>query len=590
MKILKLLNKKNFLFFLFFIIFVSTKSEANEPVDIWNIDKTKTVDENNVQNSSSTSEEIAEEILSVYDLNNLKENNNNNQVLLENNLENKITLYGLYDPDENNLSIDMWNKSEGNEIKNIFSKIFMKNLSNDALDILQIVLLTNANTPENNIRKDEFYNYQKKFLIKKKDFDLIKLFLEKNPDFYFRDDLVNYYTNHYLADANIEKTCEIFDSIGEVMLKDDYASKIKIYCLINSNKIDQALLIYDLKKEMGLKDDFFEKKIFKLIGFEQDSNQISDKNLLELHLSHRVVENFEYTPDENTSKEVWKYLASANLLEKVENIDLEDIDKINLIEKAVHESNYSENDLFNLYTRYQFNFNQLLDAKQNYKTLDNSSQRALIYQKMLLTLEINEKVYLARLLKNLFEADGLGNAFKYKLSEVLLSIDENELTSDLITFYKDHLVTKETTIKKIKFNNKIIHQSKLLNYFAEKKDISKIEKETNDLLKNILKDKKYIITTNDEILLESLKYDGVNILKKYLDRYSSTANIPPDIQLKINDRDLGLILLRIVEIIGEDKLENLGSETLNFILITLNQLDLDKIRNNIILKTLPIRV
>ena len=40
----------------------------------------------------------------------------------------------------------------------------------------------------------------------------------------------------------------------------------------------------------------------------------------------------------------------------------------------------------------------------------------------------------------------------------------------------------------IKFNNKIIHQSKLLNYFVEKKEISKIEKETNDLLKNILKD------------------------------------------------------------------------------------------------------
>ena len=209
---------------------------------------------------------------------------------------------------------------------------------------------------------------------------------------------------------------------------------------------------------------------------------------------------------------------------------------------------------------------------------------------MLLTLEINEKIYLARLLKNLFEADDLGNAFKNQLSEVLLLIDETELNSDLITFHRDNLITAETSIKKIKFNNKIIHQSKLLNYFAEKEDISKIEKETNDLLKNILKDKNYIITTNDEILLESLKYDGVNIQKKYSDRYSSTANIPPDIQLKINDRDLGLVLLRIVEIIGEDKLENLGSETLNFILITLNQLDLDSIRNNIILKTLPIRV
>ena len=60
--------------------------------------------------------------------------------------------------------------------------------------------------------------------------------------------------------------------------------------------------------------------------------------------------------------------------------------------------------------------------------------------------------------------------------------------------------------------------------------------------------------------------------------------------LKINNRELGLILLRIVEIIGEDKLENLGSDTLNFILISLNQLDLDKIRDIIILKTLPIRV
>ena len=49
-------------------------------------------------------------------------------------------------------------------------------------------------------------------------------------------------------------------------------------------------------------------------------------------------------------------------------------------------------------------------------------------------------------------------------------------------------------------------------------------------------------------------------------------------------------MLRIVEIIGEDNLENLGSETLNFILITLNQLDLDEIRDKIILKTLPMRV
>ena len=588
MKISKLLNKKNFLFFIFFIFFGN--SIANEPVDIWNIDKTKNETEQKSQNDSLVSEEISEETISIYDLNNQNKKNNQNQVLLENNLEDKISLYGLYDPDENNLSIEMWKKAEGEEIKKIFDKIFLQNLSKDALDILEIALLTNSNTPIKNITKEEFYNFQKNFLIKKNDLDLIKSFIEKNPNFYLKDDLINYYSNHYLGEANIEKSCEIFDYTKEVTLIDDYTSKLKIYCLINSNKIDQALLIYDLKKEVGFKDDFFEKKIFKVIGFEKESNEISDKNLLDLHLSHRIVENFEYIPNENTPKDVWKYLASANLLENVENINLEDIEKINLIEKAVHEGNYNEDDLFRLYKRYQFNFNQLLSAKDNYKTLDKSSQRALIYQKMLLTIEPNEKLYLARLLKNLFETDDLVNAFYDELSKILLSIDESKIRPDLVSFYNKNIINEDTVDRNIKFNNKIIHQSKLLNYFIEKKEISKIEKETDDILKSILKDKDYVITTNDEILLESLKYDGVKISKKYSDRYSSTVNIPPDIQAKINNRDLGLILLRIVEIIGEDKLENLGSETLNFILITLNQLDLDQIRDKIILKTLPIKV
>tara|TARA_Y100001970_G_C14200895_1_gene841013 strand:+ start:242 stop:2008 length:1767 start_codon:yes stop_codon:yes gene_type:complete len=588
MRISKLLNKKRLLLILFFLFF--SNSIANEPVDIWNIDKNKEELKQNSENILLDEEKITEENISVYNLNNQKNENDKNKVFSESNLENNLSLYGLYDPDQNNLTIEMWSESDGEEIKKIFEKIFSQNLSSDALDILEIVLLTNSNTPKKNITKKEFYNFQKKFLIKNNNMELIKSFIENNQNFYFIDELINYYANYYLAEANIEKTCELFDTIDEVTLNNDYSSKLKIYCLINAEKIDQALLIFDLKKELGFNDNFFEKKIFKLIGFEDESNQISDKNLLDLHLSHRVVENFKYIPSDKTSKDIWKYLASANLLEKVENIDLEDIENINLIEKAVHNGNYSEYDLFSLYTRFQFNFNQLLSAKENYKTLNNTSQRALIYQKMLLTIDPSEKLKLARLLKNLFEVDEIGDAFYIELSKILLTIDDTKISADLAKFYNENIINEETEIKKIKFNNKIIHQSKLLNYFVEKNDISKVEKETNDLLKNILKDKKYIITTNDEILLESLKYDGVKILKKYSDKYKSTVNIPPDIQSKINNRDLGLILLRIVEIIGEDKLEKLGSETLNFILITLNQLDLDTIRNKIILKTLPIRV
>ena len=587
MKISKLLNKKNYLIFLFFIFF--NISSANEPVDIWNIDKSKIESNQDDQSDTMVSSEESDQSISIYDLNNKTKNENQDIVLQENKIENRISLYGLYDPDENNLSIDMWKNSEGEEIKKILNKLNEQNLSKDAMDILEIALLTNSTPPKINIIREEFYNFQKNFLIKKNDFNLIKLFLEKNPNFEAKDDLINYYANNYLAEANIEKTCEIFDFVDEV--KDDYTSKLKIYCLINSNKIDKALLIFDLKKEMGFKDYFFEQKIFKLIGFDvENDDQISDKNLLELHLSHRTIENFDYIPNENTSNNIWKYLASSNLLEKVENINLEDIEKINLIEKATHERNYEESQLFNLYTRFQFSFNQLLSATDNYKSLDKSSQRALVYQRMLLTKEPIEKLKLAKLLKKLFEDDNLGDAFYSELSKTLSTIDSLKVTSDFTSFYDNNIINEETELKKIKFNNKIIHQSKLLNYFIDEKNNTKIEKETEDLLKNILKDKKYIITTNDEILLESLKYDGIKIKKKFTDKYTPNVNIPIDIQVKINNRELGLILLRLVEIIGEDQLEDLGTETLNFILISLNQLDLDQIRNKIILKTFPIRV
>ena len=166
MKISKLLNKKNFLFFLFLIFFNNTI--ANEPVDIWNIDKEKIEKENETESEISTSEEALEQTISVYDLNNQNNNNKKDQIFLEDNIEKKISLYGLYDPDENNLSIEMWNKSEGEEIKKIFDKIMEKNLSEDALDILEIALLTNSNTPVKNITKKEFYDLQKKIFNKKK--------------------------------------------------------------------------------------------------------------------------------------------------------------------------------------------------------------------------------------------------------------------------------------------------------------------------------------------------------------------------------------------------------------------------------------
>ena len=49
-------------------------------------------------------------------------------------------------------------------------------------------------------------------------------------------------------------------------------------------------------------------------------------------------------------------------------------------------------------------------------------------------------------------------------------------------------------------------------------------------------------------------------------------------------------MLRIVEVIGQDNINDLDIDTLYFIISTLNQLNIDPIRNKILLKVLPLKV
>jgi len=68
------------------------------------------------------------------------------------------------------------------------------------------------------------------------------------------------------------------------------------------------------------------------------------------------------------------------------------------------------------------------------------------------------------------------------------------------------------------------------------------------------------------------------------------SNIPTDIQLLLNNNEVGMVLLRFVEIIGEDDLKSLDPDTLYFMTSILNKLDLDSIRNNLILEVLPLKI
>ena len=279
------------------------------------------------------------------------------------------------------------------------------------------------------------------------------------------------------------------------------------------------------------------------------------------------------------------------MLDDIKNIDLEDQSKTKLIEKATHERNYREKDLYDLYKRFQFSINQLLSVKQSYKVLSSVEARALIYQGILITNETEPRLELVKILKDLFINEGIGNAFKDEMSRILKEINVDEIPANFRSFYDTYANEEKVELTKIKINNKVIHQSKLINHFRENISKKNIEKDLQEILKKIKKDKKYFVSTKDIILIESLKSDNIKYPKKYSNLYEiDESNMPSDIQDLINNDEKGLVLLRLAEVIGQDNLENIGPETLYFIISALNQLNIDPLRNRILLKVLPLKV
>ena len=584
MQILRLLSKK-FILFLFFLFFFCNIATSAEPVDIWNI-KTKNDDgKNNVTNTSTEEDEE----ISISD--NIK-NETTISITQETDLSLvKNYLIGLYDPDDNDLSINMWEFSDGEKILEIIKKIQKLNLSEDAKEIYNKVILTNSFPPKKNFSKEQFIKIKIDWLIKNGDLELIKDFVIKNNEEEIDPRLLKFYLDQNLSVADLENACKLFSFLKNSS-NDNYISKYKIYCLINDKKNELAQLHFDLLKEIGFKDNFFEEKFNFIMRYsEKNDPKISEKNLLDFHLSHLTSNDFKYEPKENTSQIIWKYLSSFNLLENLDKIDLEDGEKIISIEKATHDGNYLEKDLLNLYTRYKFSIHQLISVLDSYKMLSGYEGRALLYQGFLISKDTESKIKLLKILKEQFNKNKIGNAFSNELVNILEKLNEEEIPSNYNDFYNYHLADKKNSNKKIKFNNKIIHQSSLLNYFSNDMDSEKVEKELEKILKKKKKNKKYYFSTRDIIVIESLISDGIEVSDKYSSLFElHQSNIPTDIEVMLNDGEMAMILLRLVEIIGEDDLINLGSESLYFIISTLNKLNIDKIRNSIILKVLPLKV
>ena len=590
MKNLKLLNKKYLSVILFYLIF-EFAAQSQEPIDIWSIKENETAKE--VSASASVSIDIEEKKDSqgnIYEMQSKKKNEldiEESQTLTSK----EIKIVGLYDPAENGLDINMWSNSNGAEVINIFKRIKKINLSKDAAQILDILLLTNAYFPEKNISRKQFLEIKSSWLIKNSNYELIENYLLDNQIINENPKLTKHLVDYYLSQSDIKKACEIFFNIKD-SIKDEYLSKFNIYCLINNNKNEEAQLLIDLKKEMGFEDEFYESKINYLMGYEDKAETtISENTILDFHLSHRTNSLFKFEPKDSTSKQIWEYLSTSNLLDNIKDIELTNINKINTIEKATHEKLYVEKELFELYKRFQFNINQLLNIKESIKVLSAIESRALIYQGILITNEIENKLQLINALKNSFKNDNIENAFDSELKLLLSKFKQEDIPANFKRFYENYIDEDRAKLINIKITNKVLHQSKLINYFKEEGYQKKIGKDLNDLLKKIKKDKKYFFSKKDVILVEALKSDGIKVSEKFKSLYEiNETEIPTDIQIFINNRDIATAMLRIVEVIGQDELKDIDDDTMYFIISTLNQLNVVPLRNKMLLKFLPLKV
>ena len=73
-------------------------------------------------------------------------------------------------------------------------------------------------------------------------------------------------------------------------------------------------------------------------------------------------------------------------------------------------------------------------------------------------------------------------------------------------------------------------------------------------------------------------------------KLSVELTVPKSLEDLVKQKQTGLVMLKVIEIIGEDNIYDLDPETIYFLNKIFNALNLKKIRNNILSQALPVRV
>ena len=436
---------------------------------------------------------------------------------------------------------------------------------------------------------EEFVNLKINWLIENNRTELIEEFLKQNDEFFGKSRAVQYLVDENIAKANIKNGCEKAKFI-DTKIKDAYLEKFKIYCLVFNNKKSQAQLLLDLLREQKQSDKFFDDKINFLLGIsDKTSDKINQENLLNFYLSSVTIKNFKYVPTKSTKKEIWKYLNAANLIQLE---DISDKKKLKDLEIAANQEQIDQEIIFNIYKQIKFDLNTLINAKNNYQSLEQSDARSLIYQKYLLSEDLKSQVEYLFLLEELFKKEKLLNIYQKFFVTELKKIGLENIPEDYREIAEKKIIeNEEIKLGKVKYNDKVLHQSKIMKFYLENEENKKIQKEIDRTFKKISKNRKYFYSAKDLALVDALLKDGFKIPSNFdYDQLASKYEVPKNLIELIEKKQNAFLVLKIIEIIGEDEPNQLDPETIYFITSLLNEMNLIKIRNKVLTSALPLRV
>ena len=577
---------KSFNLYCLLIIFLfSTPLKSEDEIDIWK--------KNNTEEKESTqiNKKINKEETQKLNFDSIKTIELNQKIeitdgsLKENSQEAKV--FGIYDPADNDFDLNMWSSTKAEDIKSSLKRLEKIKLSKTADEILERILMSFAYSPRG-MKEDEFTDLKINWLIKNQRTDLIENFVKQNKEFKSKSRAVQYLVDDNIAQADISEGCEKIKFIDKE-IKDAYLEKFKIYCLVFNNKKSEAQLLLDLLREQNQSDKFYDDKINFLLGVsDKTSKKINENNLLNFYLSSITNKDFNFKPNKNTKKEIWQYLNASNLI-KVE--DISDKERLNELELAANKGQINKDIIFKIYQQVPYNLSELINAKNKYQNLQGIEARSLIYQKYLLSEDNESKIEYLFLLEELFKKENLQNIYSKFLSDKIQEIGIENISERYQEIAQSRIIRDdEFALGKVKYNDKILHQSKILKYYFENENEKKVQKDIDKIFKKISKNRKYFYSAKDLALIDSLINDGFSLPSNF--DYKNLAekfDIPKNLLKLIENNQNAFLALKIVEIIGEDEPNELDPETIYFITNLLNKMNLKQIRNLVFESALPLR-